>query len=66
MEDNKSKFECIYSSYNDQGNKYCLITNSDCIQSCEYNNSCKHCLDKYKKCKECSVKWFSKYRFPEL
>ena len=56
MEDNKSKFECIYSSYNDQGNKYCLITNSDCIQSCEYNNSCKHCLDKYKKCKECSVK----------
>ena len=53
--DDKSKFYCIYSSINEDGNRFCLLTFSECIHSCEFNNDCKYCNSKFKKCYECIV-----------
>ena len=50
--DDKSKFYCIYSSINEDGNRFCLLTFSECIHSCEFNNDCKYCNSKFKKCSE--------------
>lgn len=54
--DDKSKFDCIYSSINENGNRFCLLTFSECIHSCEFNNDCKYCNAKFKKCNECDLK----------
>ena len=54
--DDKSKFDCIYSSINEDGNRFCLLTFSECIHSCEFNNYCKYCNAKFKKCNECDLK----------
>ena len=50
--EHKSKFNCIYSSISEDGEMFCMITYSKCIESCQFKYDCKHCLNK-RKCPEC-------------